>query len=55
MRVDALVRGRRKDRDSVVSSVYPGSPYAFIARKCDREIGGCAIAQGGTVLPETAD
>jgi hypothetical protein len=55
MRVDALVRGRRKDRDSVISSVYPGSPYAFIARKCDPGIGGWTIAQGGAVLPEKAD
>jgi hypothetical protein len=55
MKVDVLVRGRRKDRDSVISSVYPGSPYAFIARKCDPGIGGWAIAQGGAVLPEAAD
>jgi hypothetical protein len=55
MRVDALVRGRRKDRDSVVSSIYPGSPYAFIAQKCDPGIVGFAVAQGGSVLPETAD
>src|SRR5947209_8516942 len=55
MSVDGLARGRRKDRDSVVSSVYPGSPYACGARKCDPGICGWATAQGRPMLPGPAD
>jgi len=33
--VNAVVRERRKDRDSVVSSVYPGRAYALTVAMSD--------------------
>jgi hypothetical protein len=31
-----LIRARRKDRDNVVSSVYPGRAYALITTTVER-------------------